>query len=109
MILKIVEPNGTFTDVPIKEGDVFLLPGNIPHSPQRFENTLGIVLERRRPENSLDTLRWYCEKEDCKSVVYEESFYCVNLGTQLKPVIDAYFANDEKRTCGKCGHVNPKK
>lgn len=107
MVLKIVDFEGNFKDISIKEGDVFLLPGNIPHSPQRFENTLGIVLERRRPENSLDTLRWYCE--ECKSVVYEESFYCVNLGTQLKPVIEAYFGDDGKRTCGKCGHLNPKK
>lgn len=91
MILKIVEPDGKFIDVNVKEGEVFLLPGGIPHSPQRFENTIGIVLERRRPEDSLDTLRWYCELTNCRSIVYEESFHCVDLGTQLKPVIEAYF------------------
>jgi 3-hydroxyanthranilate 3,4-dioxygenase len=110
---------------------MFLLPGNIPHSPQRFEDTIGIVIERKRPEGSLgmssvaisamrfahlarssnspiyqDYMRWYCES--CNEIVYESSFHCTNLGTQLKPVIEDYFASDEKRTCGKCGHVNPK-
>ncbi len=43
----------------------------------------------------LDSLRWYCEQ--CKQVVYEESFYCTDLGKQLKPVIDAWAANPERR------------
>eukprot|EP00842_Homolaphlyctis_polyrhiza_P006387 jgi/Hompol1/674/HPOL_000986-RA len=106
MLLKIVD-NGVFRDIHIKEDEMFLLPGNVPHNPVRFENTVGIVLERKRPEGSLDFLRWYCEA--CKEIVYEESFHCVNLGTQLKPVIERYFGDEKLRTCSKCGHVNPKK
>lgn len=41
MTLKIVE-GGLPKDVHIKEGQVFLLPAKIPHSPQRQENTVGI-------------------------------------------------------------------
>jgi 3-hydroxyanthranilate 3,4-dioxygenase len=48
MILKIVE-NGVFRDVAIKEGDMFLLPRDIPHNPVRFADTVGIVIERQRP------------------------------------------------------------
>ena len=83
-----------------------MLPGNVPHSPQRFADTIGIVIEVKRPQDTLDTLRWYCEK--CSAIVYQDSFYCVDLGTQLKPVIEDYFADDQKRTCKACGHVNPK-
>ena len=40
MTLKIVE-GGVFKDVNIKEGQVFLLPAKIPHSPQRQANTVS--------------------------------------------------------------------
>src|SRR5688500_6541998 len=39
--LKIVE-DGEFRDVHIRQGDVFLLPPGIPHSPQRPANTVGL-------------------------------------------------------------------
>ncbi|RKO90161.1 3-hydroxyanthranilic acid dioxygenase [Blyttiomyces helicus] len=106
MLLKVVE-DGEFKDVPIKEGEMYLLPGNTPHNPVRFADTIGIVIERKRPEGSLDRLRWYCEK--CTKIVYEESFHCTDLGTQLKPVIERYYASDELRTCKECGHVNARK
>ncbi|KAJ8326477.1 3-hydroxyanthranilic acid dioxygenase [Batrachochytrium dendrobatidis] len=106
MLLKVVD-GGEFKDIPIKENEMFLLPGNVPHNPVRFENTVGVVLERKRPAGSLDHLRWYCEQ--CTEIVYQESFHCTNLGTQLKPVIQRYFASEDLRTCKKCGHVNPTK
>jgi 3-hydroxyanthranilate 3,4-dioxygenase len=111
MVLRIVDPNfpdhTVFRDIPIHEGEHFVLPAGIPHSPQRPADTLGIVLEvERKPEDPQDGLRWYCEQ--CKAVVYEEWFHCVDLGTQLKPVIERYFGSEELRTCKKCGHVNTK-
>ncbi|KAH6582372.1 hypothetical protein BASA50_008797 [Batrachochytrium salamandrivorans] len=105
MLLKVVD-GGEFKDIHIKEDEMFLLPGNVPHNPVRFENTVGVVLERKRPAGSLDRLRWYCE--ECKEIVHEESFHCTDLGVQLKPVIQRYAANEELRKC-KCGHVNPAK
>eukprot|EP01115_Flamella_aegyptia_P012391 TRINITY_DN61696_c0_g1_i1.p1 TRINITY_DN61696_c0_g1~~TRINITY_DN61696_c0_g1_i1.p1 ORF type:complete len:193 (-),score=37.42 TRINITY_DN61696_c0_g1_i1:36-614(-) len=107
MLLKIVW-DGEFKDVPIKEGEVFLLPGNTPHSPQRFENTVGLVIEmRRRPEN-VDKLRWYCENPKCREVVYQEEFKSVelNLGKAFTPIMQRYYGSEELRTCKKCGHVN---
>jgi 3-hydroxyanthranilate 3,4-dioxygenase len=58
MVLKVVW-DGKFQDVPIKEGEIFLLPGNTPHSPQRFADTAGLVIELRRQPEHIDKLRWY--------------------------------------------------
>ena len=103
MLLKTVQ-EGVFVDVPIREGEMFLLAGGTPHNPVRFADTVGIVVERTRPAGALDRLRWYCEQ--CKKVVYEEAFHCTDLGSQLKPVIEKYFADDALRTCSYCKHVN---
>ncbi|KAI9144223.1 putative BNA1-3-hydroxyanthranilic acid dioxygenase [Paraphysoderma sedebokerense] len=103
MLLKVVE-NGEFKDIIIKEGEMFLLPGNTPHNPVRFADTVGIVIERNRRPEEIDRLRWYCEK--CQEIVYEESFHCTDLGTQLKPVIEKFANTEELRKCKKCGFMN---
>lgn len=100
MMLKVID-DGKFRDVIIREGDMFLLPGNTPHNPVRFANTVGVVLEQRRPEGSLDRLRWYCP--DCGEVVHEASFHCTDLGTQVKQAVEDFRGDDAKRKCGKCG------
>ncbi|KAJ3954256.1 3-hydroxyanthranilic acid dioxygenase [Colletotrichum tropicale] len=102
MMLKVVD-DGVFKDVIIREGDMFLLPGNTPHNPVRFANTVGVVLEQRRPEGSLDRMRWYCEA--CREVVHEAAFHCTDLGTQIKAAVEAFKADEAGRTCKKCGVV----
>ena len=100
MMLKVVD-DGHFRDIIIREGDMFLLPGNTPHNPVRFANTVGVVLEQRRPEGSLDRLRWYCA--ECGGMVHEAAFHCTDLGTQIKAAVEAFKADEEKRKCGSCG------
>lgn len=109
MVVRIMDPSDhQIKDISIREGEMFMLPPLVPHSPQRKADTVGLVIERqRRREEPEDILRWYCEK--CQQIVYEESFFCTNLGTQLKPVIEAYFADPVKRTCKACNHLNPAK
>lgn len=102
MMLKVVD-DGVFKDVIIREGDMFLLPGNTPHNPVRFANTVGVVLEQRRPEGSLDRMRWYCES--CREIVHEAAFHCTDLGTQIKAAVEAFKADEQGRTCKKCGAV----
>jgi len=47
MCLPIVLPGKKLHLVEIKEGEVFLLPSCVPHSPQRpEEGSLGLVCER---------------------------------------------------------------
>ncbi|KXN74806.1 3-hydroxyanthranilic acid dioxygenase [Conidiobolus coronatus NRRL 28638] len=106
MLLKVVD-NGEFRDIPIKEGEMFLLPANTPHNPVRFADTVGVVIERNRKEGEIDRLRWYCEK--CKEIVHEDSFFCTDLGTQLKPIIEQFASDEKLRTCKNCGTVNSHK
>lgn len=100
MMLKVVD-DGEFKDIIIREGDMFLLPGNTPHNPVRFADTVGLVLEQRRAPGSLDRMRWYCA--ECQTIVHEAAFHCTDLGTQIKAAVNDFKASEDKRTCGKCG------
>ncbi len=56
MLLKVID-NGVPRDITIREGEAFLLPARIEHSPQRFANTIGCVVERERSASELDAMR----------------------------------------------------
>ena len=104
MLLKVVEPeDDSFRDIPIRQGEMFLLPPNTPHNPVRFADTVGIVLEQPRPADSKDRLRWYCQS--CGEVIHEASFHCTDLGTQIKEAVNSFKEDQEKRKCKKCGDL----
>lgn len=102
IVVRIIE-DGKPRDVQIREGDIFLLPPRIPHSPQRPANTVGMVVERKRAGGERDHLRWYCDA--CGEVLYDSAFQLVDLGKQLKPIIQDFYANAALRTCKTCGAV----
>lgn len=106
MLLRTVDTSTsppTFQDIPIHEGSLFLLPANTPHSPVRFKDTVGVVLEMPRPKDAVDRMRWYCRK--CKEIVWEKEFICTDLGTQVKEVVEEFGADERKRICMNCGTV----
>jgi 3-hydroxyanthranilate 3,4-dioxygenase len=102
IVLRVRE-DGQPRDIPIRQGELFLLPPNTPHSPQRPANTVGLVIEQRRPEKANDHMRWYCKK--CGAIVHDAEFHLVDLGKQLKPIIEQFRASKELRTCKECGTV----
>jgi 3-hydroxyanthranilate 3,4-dioxygenase len=106
MILKIINPEGKIEDLSIKAGDIFLLPGGIPHSPQRSAGGVGLVIERRRRNGEKDGLQWYCEK--CHELLYEEFFTLTNIETQFPEVFERYYQSPHTR-CKACQHVNGRK
>ncbi|XP_031731998.1 3-hydroxyanthranilate 3,4-dioxygenase [Anarrhichthys ocellatus] len=95
MCLKVIE-NGKHKDVHIKEGQMFLLPARIPHSPQRQANAVGLVVERRRLLTETDCLRYFVDNTTC--TLFEKWFYCENLGTQLVPIIKEFMASKQAKT-----------
>lgn len=104
--LKIINEDGTPETIQIKEGDMFLLPPRIPHSPQRPANTIGLVIERYRKEGEVDKLMWFCEK--CNNKLHEATFEMVDIVNQLPPVMNNFMNSEELRTCKKCGAVMQK-
>jgi len=91
---------GKFKTITIKEGEIFLLPARIPHSPQRENQTVGLVVERERMEGETDGLRYYVDNST--EVLFERWFHCYDLGSELKPIIEEFFASEECKT-GKPG------
>jgi len=91
-----VMQEGQRTRLPINEGQLFVLPSHVPHSPQRYADTIGLVIERARlPDEQLDELRWYWPRTN--RLLYTEQFYCSDLGTQIKAVIERFFAADKSK------------
>lgn len=102
IVVKIVD-DGKQVSIPIKEGEMFLLPPLTPHSPQRPANTIGLVIERYRTPDEKDACMWFCEK--CDHKLYEEFFKLEDIVNQLPKVMNAFYANLDLRTCKKCGAV----
>jgi 3-hydroxyanthranilate 3,4-dioxygenase len=102
MVLRLVE-NRQISDVPIHAGEILLLPPQVPHSPQRLANSVGLVIERRRRPGELDGLQWYCER--CQELLYQEFFALTDIETQFPPVFQRYFGSLSLRTCKHCGAV----
>ena len=106
MVLKVVD-NGQFYDVPIREGEVFLLPPHVRHSPQRpQEGSVGLVVEAARP-HELDAFEWYCF--ECHALVHRIEVKVQHLVKDLPPLYEAFYADAAARKCKNCGAIHPGK
>ncbi|WP_249691287.1 3-hydroxyanthranilate 3,4-dioxygenase [Stappia sp. WLB 29] len=107
MVLKVYDGK-EFYDVPIREGEIFLLPPHVRHSPQRpQEGSVGLVIESSRPEGALDAIEWYCF--ECQHLVHRAELDLESIVDDLPPVYKAFYASEEDRTCPNCGTVHPGK
>jgi 3-hydroxyanthranilate 3,4-dioxygenase len=107
MVLKVCD-NGNFYDVPIREGEVFLLPPHVRHSPQRPAGSIGLVVEPKRyDDDPFDAFEWYCF--ECGALVHRVELKVEHLVRDLPPVYEAFFKDEKARTCKKCGAIHPGK
>jgi len=100
MNLAVVD-DGKFEDISIKAGEIFLLPPKMLHSPQRFENSVGLVVEQKRATGQKDALFWFCP--DCKAELYTEKFCLENIETDLPKVFANFYNNEQNCSCSSCG------
>lgn len=105
IVVGIIE-DGKPVDIHINEGDMFLLPGKIPHSPRRPADSVGLVVELYRRPGQIDGFLWHCES--CGERLYEEYFELTDIVAQLPPLMKKFYDSEDLRTCKNCGHVMEK-
>lgn len=97
-----IQEDGKALDIPIKEGEMFLLPAKIPHSPIRSEGSVGLVIEKvRKGTNDKDGLLWFCD--NCNHKLHETYFSLTNIEKDFIPRFKEFYSSIDLRTCSKCG------
>ena len=104
IVLRIMD-DGKPRDIPIRQGELFLLPAGVPHSPQRPAGTVGLVVEQPKAHSEAHHLRWFCKS--CSEVLHDVEFHPVDLGKQIKAMLGEFNSRVDLRTCKKCGTVQP--
>ena len=98
-----IQEDGKAVDVPIRAGEIFLLPARVPHNPMRTENSVGLVIERKRREGEMDGLLWFCD--NCNHKLFESYFPLTNIENDFQKVFKEFYGSLEHRTCNQCGSV----
>ena len=97
------QQDGKLIKYDIKEGEMFLLPSKIPHSPIRSKGSIGLVIEKKREAEHKDGLMWF--SETANALLYEEYFHLTNIEKDFLPVFKRFYADKKLRTCPKTGEV----
>lgn len=96
---------GKLERVDLREGDVFLLPPHVRHSPQRPEaGSRCLVVERQRPQGMLDGFEWYCRH--CNGLVHRAEVQLNSIVDDLPPLFERFYASEALRKCPHCGQIH---
>ncbi len=106
IVLRLMERSKP-RDVHLREGDIFLLPPHVRHSPQRSEGSIGLVIEYRRPEGVRDAFEWYCLA--CHALVHRAEVQLQSIVRDQPPLFQRFYDNEALRQCPNCGVVHPGK
>ncbi len=101
-----IQENGEKKTMKLGPGDMYLNPGKVPHSPVRHEESIGLVVERKRAGSGMtDGLLWFCD--NCNNKLHEVYFELHDVEKDFLPHFKKFYGNEELRTCDKCGTVMP--
>ena len=105
IVLNVIE-DGRPGEIPVKQGEIVLLPRHFRHSPQRpHPGSVGLVVEKIRPREVNDAFEWYCP--NCWARVHRVEVNVQNIVRDLPPLFEAFYASS--RRCPQCGHIHPGK
>ena len=91
--------------MPIREGEVYLLPAGVRHSPQRPDpDSVGLVVEYQRARGQMDGFEWACF--ECAHLVYRVEVQLQAIDEDLPPLFAAFDADEVARTCPNCGAIH---
>ena len=97
------QQDGKLVEYEIKEGEMFLLPAKIPHSPVRSEGSIGLVIERKRAKDHKDGLMWF--SDTANHLLYEEYFHLKDVEKDFLPIFKKFYSDKKLRTCPITGEV----
>jgi 3-hydroxyanthranilate 3,4-dioxygenase len=103
--VECINKEGKREVVKVGEGEMFMLPANVPHSPHRVADSYGIVLERKRDKGELESFVWFCDK--CDHEMHRATVQLTNIEVQVKEAIEHFNTSEDLRTCEMCGHQMP--
>ncbi len=99
-----IQEDGQAVTIPIRAGEMFLLPANTPHSPSRSAGSIGLVIERvRKGKGMNDGLLWFCD--NCNNKLYEARFPLNDIEHDFLPHFRKFYGDIDLRTCDKCGTI----
>lgn len=103
----VIWDRGQFERIELKEGDIFLQPPHLIHSPQRPDpQGLCLLIELPRPQGKRDALLWYCAH--CATEVWRAEKQLESLVDDLPIVYQQFYAIPEaERVCPNCGTQHP--
>jgi 3-hydroxyanthranilate 3,4-dioxygenase len=105
-ITVVIQEDGQRNEMQLQAGDMYLHPAKVPHSPVRSENSIGLVIERKRASKGFtDGLLWHCE--NCNHKLYEVYFELIDIEKDFLPHFTHFYNSQELRTCSECGTKMP--
>ena len=85
---------------------MYLHPAKVPHSPERSEGSIGLVIERKRTDpKSKDGLLWFCD--NCNTKLYDVYFPLTDIEKDFLEHFKDFYGDLSKRSCSNCGTILP--
>ncbi|MGW9129192.1 3-hydroxyanthranilate 3,4-dioxygenase, partial [Paenibacillus chitinolyticus] len=101
--VEIINEEGKREVITVREGEMFLLPASVPHSPHRVVDTIGLVIERNRDHGELEDFVWFCDQ--CDQEMHRTRVQLTDIEKQVKEAIYTFNSSADLRECKNCGHI----